>query len=59
MFHATLRGLLPYEIILLCRRDCDKIEKARSYREAMKRVVVSAESPPSICFYTLLNTQQG
>ena len=42
-----------------CRKDQDKIEKARSMREAGKRIAVSVEQPPSVCFYTFLNAYQG
>ena len=40
------------------RRDTEKIEKARSWREAAKRVSLGPDSLPSICFYTFLNTSQ-
>lgn len=40
-------------------RDQDKIEKINIYREAMKRVKLSADNLPSICLYTLLNSSQG
>ncbi|XP_076037366.1 transcription initiation factor TFIID subunit 5-like [Oratosquilla oratoria] len=38
-------------------RDIDKMEKAKSYRDALKRVTLGRDSLPSICFYTFLNSQ--
>ncbi|XP_077997297.1 transcription initiation factor TFIID subunit 5-like [Glandiceps talaboti] len=40
-------------------RDIDKMEKALSLRESLKRVTVGPENLPSICFYTFLNSQHG
>lgn len=40
-------------------KDQDKIEKVTAYREALKRVKLSADHLPSICFYTFLNACQG
>lgn len=37
-------------------KDADKQEKVKGMREASKRVALNAESLPSICFYTLLNS---
>ena len=36
-------------------KDADKLEKINYYRETMKRVKLTSECLPSICFYTLLN----
>jgi len=40
-------------------RDVDKLEKARAMKEATKRVQLSPEQLPSICFYTFMNAFQG
>lgn len=37
-------------------KDADKQEKVKAMREASKRVALNAESLPSICFYTILNS---
>ncbi|KAK0175489.1 hypothetical protein PV327_009236 [Microctonus hyperodae] len=37
-------------------KDADKLEKVKALREASKRVTLSAETLPSTCFYTLLNS---
>ncbi|KAB7498254.1 Transcription initiation factor TFIID subunit 5 [Armadillidium nasatum] len=37
-------------------RDIDKLEKAKAIRDAMKRVTLSKDNLPSICFYTFLNS---
>ncbi|KAK7580412.1 hypothetical protein V9T40_001041 [Parthenolecanium corni] len=37
-------------------KDADKLEKVKALRESSKRVTLSAETLPSICCYTLLNT---
>ena len=37
-------------------RDVDKMEKIKALREASKRVNLSPENLPSVCFYTLLNS---
>ena len=34
----------------------DKIEKAKAYRDGMKRVQLGKDTLPSICFYTFLNS---
>lgn len=39
-------------------RDIDKIEKAKALRESAKRVTLSPERLPSVCFYTVLNGDQ-
>ena len=36
-------------------RDSDKIEKARAFRESMKRANLGPDNIPSICMYTLMN----
>jgi len=38
-------------------RDGDKVERMRLYRDSGRRVTVSRDALPSICFYTLLNAQ--
>ncbi len=38
------------------RKDTDKLEKVKAMRESSKRVTLGAETLPSICCYTLLNT---
>ncbi|XP_023931826.1 transcription initiation factor TFIID subunit 5-like, partial [Lingula anatina] len=40
-------------------KDTDKIEKANAYKEALKRVKITQENKPSICFYTLLNSYEN
>ncbi|XP_071823435.1 transcription initiation factor TFIID subunit 5-like [Apostichopus japonicus] len=40
-------------------RDVDKLEKLLSFRELSKRVHLSPDLLPSVCFYTLLNATQG
>lgn len=40
-------------------KDIDKVEKARAYREAAKRVNLGPDNLPSICFHTILNSHQG
>ncbi|XP_041374129.1 transcription initiation factor TFIID subunit 5-like [Gigantopelta aegis] len=40
-------------------KDCDKLEKISAFREATKRAKVDRTHPPSVCFYTLLNSNQG
>ncbi|XP_060561519.1 LOW QUALITY PROTEIN: transcription initiation factor TFIID subunit 5-like [Ruditapes philippinarum] len=40
-------------------KDYDKMEKINAYREALKRVKIGPNSPPSICFYTFHNAVQG
>lgn len=40
-------------------RDVDKLEKILCFRELSKRVHLSPDLLPSICFYTLLNANQG
>lgn len=37
-------------------KDADKLEKIKALREASKRVNLSPESLPSVCFYTILNS---
>ncbi|KAK7484651.1 hypothetical protein BaRGS_00024059 [Batillaria attramentaria] len=49
----------PTRIPLPELKDQDKIEKITAYREALKRVKLSAEHLPSICFYTFTNACQG
>ncbi|KAG7174515.1 Transcription initiation factor TFIID subunit 5-like 1 [Homarus americanus] len=36
-------------------REIDYLEKAKAFRDALKRVVLSKDTLPSICFYTFLN----
>ncbi|ESO82043.1 hypothetical protein LOTGIDRAFT_135304, partial [Lottia gigantea] len=40
-------------------KDQDKIEKITMLRESSKRVKVDKNHPPSICFYTFLNSTHG
>ncbi|KAL8563934.1 hypothetical protein ACOMHN_059364 [Nucella lapillus] len=49
----------PTRIPLPELRDQDKVEKITAYREALKRVKLSKDQLPSICFYTFLNSSQG
>lgn len=37
-------------------KDADKLEKIKALREASKRVNLSPDSLPSVCFYTILNS---
>lgn len=37
-------------------KDADKQEKVKAMREASMRVALNADSLPSICFYTILNS---
>lgn len=37
-------------------KDADKVEKVKALRESSKRVTLGADSLPSICCYTLLNS---
>ncbi|ELT88262.1 hypothetical protein CAPTEDRAFT_225253 [Capitella teleta] len=39
--------------------DQMKLEKARAFKEGLRRINLSAETLPSICFYTLLNSYHG
>lgn len=39
-----------------CRKDADKLEKVKALREASKRMTLSPDTLPSVCFYTLLNS---
>lgn len=43
-------------VLFICRKETDKVEKAKALREASKRIQLGPESLPSICFYTLLNS---
>ncbi|XP_069950406.1 transcription initiation factor TFIID subunit 5 [Cherax quadricarinatus] len=36
-------------------REIDFVEKAKAFRDALKRVTLSKDTLPSICFYTFLN----
>ncbi|KAK7084586.1 Transcription initiation factor TFIID subunit 5 [Halocaridina rubra] len=36
-------------------RDIDKLEKAKAFRDQMKRITLNKDTLPSICFYTFLN----
>jgi len=38
------------------RKDADKLEKMKAVREATKRVALGPDSLPSICLYTVLNS---
>ena len=38
-----------------CRKDSDKLVKITLLREATKRVTLSPDNLPSICFYSVLN----
>ncbi|XP_076448428.1 transcription initiation factor TFIID subunit 5-like [Babylonia areolata] len=49
----------PTRIPLPELKDQDKVEKIAAFREALKRVKLSSEQLPSICFYTFLNSTQG
>ncbi|EDO33060.1 predicted protein, partial [Nematostella vectensis] len=40
-------------------KDSDKIHKAQILRESAKKLKLSAEVLPSICFYSLLNANEG
>ncbi|XP_006821419.1 transcription initiation factor TFIID subunit 5-like [Saccoglossus kowalevskii] len=40
-------------------RDIDKMERVIAMRETLKRIKVSADNLPSICFYTFLNAYQN
>ncbi|KAJ8668877.1 hypothetical protein QAD02_000136 [Eretmocerus hayati] len=40
-------------------KDIDKIEKLKALREASKRVPLGPDSLPSICFYTLMNSNNS
>lgn len=40
-------------------KETEKIEKVKAIREASKRVQLGPYTLPSICFYTLLNTQSA
>ncbi|XP_050418483.1 transcription initiation factor TFIID subunit 5 [Patella vulgata] len=40
-------------------KDMDKIEKINMLRESSKKVKVDKDHPPSICFYTFLNSAHG
>ncbi|KAK3083461.1 hypothetical protein FSP39_023256 [Pinctada imbricata] len=40
-------------------KDNDKLEKITAYREALRRVKVGRDHPPTICFYTMLNSYKG
>ncbi|XP_027218189.1 transcription initiation factor TFIID subunit 5 [Penaeus vannamei] len=44
-----------YRIPLPELRDIDRIEKAKAFRDTVKRVTLNRETLPSICFYTFLN----
>lgn len=48
--------VLFFQFTSVCRKETDKVEKARALREASKRVNLSPECLPSICCYTLLNS---
>lgn len=36
-------------------RDIDKIEKAKAFRDQLKKVTLNRDTLPSMCFYTFLN----
>ena len=42
-------------LVIIYRKDNDKLEKVRAHKESMKCVTISESNPPTACFYTLLN----
>ncbi|KAF2353500.1 TFIID subunit TAF5 NTD2 domain [Trinorchestia longiramus] len=45
----------PNRIPLPELRDQDKVERTRIYRDSLKRVTLSRDALPSICFYSFVN----
>lgn len=51
-------------VVILCRvplpelKDSDKLDKIMNMKEATKRIRLSPDSLPSICFYSFLNAYQ-
>jgi transcription initiation factor TFIID subunit 5 len=39
-------------------RDCELLAKYKAYKESLKCATLSATNPPSICFYSVLNTRE-
>lgn len=49
--NAPANDRMPLPVL----KDIDKQEKIKSLREASKRVCLSADTLPSVCFYSILN----
>lgn len=59
LLYIILITIIIIIIFEFCRRDIDKMEKLKAIREASKRVALSPEILPSICLYTLLNSNNS